>query len=74
MEEKYFQLHPEERNPKYNNVLGDERYLSSEHERESDAIRNILEENDDIYDGINYMPSYQEIKDDPEKKKFLKDF
>ena len=39
-------------------MLGSEKYLSSEHERDSDSVRNILEENDDIYDEINYMEPY----------------
>lgn len=55
-------------------MLGDENYLSSGHERESDSIRNILEQNDNIYDEINYMEPFHKIKDDPERKKFLKEF
>ena len=55
-------------------VLGDEPYLSSEHERESDSVRNILEENDDIYDEINYMEPHSMIKDDPKRKRFLFEF
>lgn len=55
-------------------VLGDEKYLSSEHERESDSIRYILEENDDIYDEINYMEPFDKIKNDPSRLSFLKDF
>lgn len=31
------------------NVLPSDKFLSSEHERESDSIRNIIEENDEIY-------------------------
>lgn len=48
--------------------------MSSEHERESDSVRNILEENDDIYDEINYMEPYESIKDDPKRLKFLREF
>jgi len=55
-------------------VLPEENYLSSEHERESDSVRNILEENDQIYDEINYMERYQDMKDDPGRKEFLKEF
>ena len=53
------------------NVLGDENYLSSDHARESDSIRNILEEDDNIYDEINYMESAENIKKDPSRIKFL---
>mmetsp|Transcript_29940 Transcript_29940/g.45795 ORF Transcript_29940/g.45795 Transcript_29940/m.45795 type:complete len:81 (+) Transcript_29940:855-1097(+) len=74
MEERYFELHPEEKESGFNNVLPDDKYLSSDHERESDTIRNILEENDDIYDAINYMPTFADMKDDPSRKKFLKEF
>ena len=56
------------------NVLGDENYLSSDHARESDSIRNILEEDDNIYDEINYMESNENIKKDPSRKQFLQEF
>jgi len=42
--------------------------LSSEHEAENDSIRGILEMNDDVYDEINYMEPFHEIKDDPSRK------
>lgn len=54
-----------------NNVLQEENYLSSEHEKDDDSIRNIIEENDEIYEEINYMDTYEEMKDDPERKAFL---
>ena len=57
-----------------NNVLADENYLSSEHEKDDDSIRNIIEENDEIYEEINYMDTYEEMKDDPERKAFLQEF
>ena len=56
------------------NVLGDENYLSSDHARESDSIRNILEEDDNIYDEINYMESAENIKKDPSRTQFLQEF
>lgn len=55
-------------------VMPSEKFLSSEHERESDSIRNIIEENDEIYQEINYMETFDEIKDDPKRKEFLRDF
>ena len=56
------------------NVLPDEKYLSSEHERESDSIRNIIEENDEIYEDINYMETYDELKNNQDRKDFLQEF
>ena len=55
-------------------MLGDEKYLSSDHERDSDSLRDILEKNDDVYDEINYMEPFHEIKNDPSRLAFLKDF
>ena len=54
-----------------NYVLADENYLSSEHEKDDDSIRNIIEENDDLYEEINYMDTYEEMKDNPDRKAFL---
>ena len=48
--------------------------MSSEHESEEDIIRNALEENDDIYEEINYIEPYWKIKQDPARLQFLKDF
>lgn len=45
----------------------DDKYLSSEHERDSDSVRNILEDNDEIYEEINYMETYNEMKDNPQR-------
>ena len=55
-------------------VLQEENYLSSEHECEDDLIRNIVEENDDIYEEINYIEPYWKIKNDPGRLQFLQDF
>jgi hypothetical protein len=55
-------------------ILASDKYLSSEHERESDSIRNIIEENDEIYQDLNYMESFADIASDPKKKEFLKNF
>ena len=40
----------------------EENYLSSEHDKDDDSIRNIIEENDELYDEINYMDTYDEMK------------
>jgi hypothetical protein len=58
----------------YPDIFTDERYLSSEHEDENDSIRNIIEENDDIYQEMNELPPVSEIATNPEKIKFIKDF
>ena len=42
-------------------ILREENYLSSEHEKDDDSIRNIIEENDELYDEINYMDTYEEM-------------
>jgi len=52
----------------------EENYLSSEHDKDDDSIRNIIEENDELYDEINYMDTYEEMKNDPERKAFLLEF
>lgn len=49
-------------------MLGERKYLSSEHEQENDSVRVILEENDEIYEGINYMETHTEIKENPATK------
>ena len=56
------------------NILKEENYLSSEHEKDDDSIRNIIEENDELYDEINYMDTYDEMKLDPERSAFLQEF
>ena len=56
------------------NILKEENYLSSEHEKDDDSIRNIIEENDELYDEINYMDTYDEMKIDPERSAFLQEF
>lgn len=55
-------------------MLPSEKYLSSEHEKESDSIRNIIEENDEIYQDLNYMENFEDIATDPKKIEFLKQF
>ena len=36
-----------------------------------DLEKLIIEENDELYDEINYMEPYDEMKNDPERKAFL---
>lgn len=43
-------------------------------EKRSNNFRDILENNDDVYDEINQMLPYDKIKNDPERVKFLNDF
>ena len=43
------------------NVLPSPNYLSSQHEDEDDPVRNALEDNDCLYEEINYMQPYPNI-------------
>ena len=43
-------------------------------EKRSNNFRDILENNDDVYDEINQMLPYDKIKNDPERVKFLDAF
>ena len=58
----------QKKTPLYNDVLADEKYLSSDHEKESDPIRKILEENDEIYEELNYMEPHHKMVNDPSRK------
>lgn len=46
-------------------VLQEPNYLSTEHESEEDIVRNTLEENDDVYNNINYMLPHYKLRSDP---------